>query len=362
MADVIKEYVLKITTEGSKIAVKEFKDIEQVEKKQNKNLKETNSLLWTYAKRLVGIYAIYKMINKGIGLAVNFAEQGNALKNLSTVANVSTKSLEKWGYVLRRFGGNEKTVASTIGNINRKLYERQYGQEPFKEYVERYGALPAGKNAEDFLIGIAKKMEQYSNMQTKLDIADKLNLDDAMTNFLLQGSKAVQSQLKNASALFTDEDIATATKAKEELIKFNRQLERLANVTGKIVLKPLTDVIVELTEFLKDPKKYIANTFRDTNTSAYGVAKDMFSYKTASSWIADRLAGLTNFSSTTGLDTAGSLFSGLSNNVLGKGNVTVYNDIDMSVTGADSEEISNNVVGKLKETTATSYNEALGVK
>ena len=104
--ETIKEYVIKVTTEGGKLTFKQLSSLDKIEKTQNKNLKETNSLLWTYAKRLVGIYAIYKMINKGVGLAINFAEQGTALRNLSTIANTSTKSLQKWGNVLRKFGGS----------------------------------------------------------------------------------------------------------------------------------------------------------------------------------------------------------------------------------------------------------------
>ena len=75
MADVIKEYAFKISVEGSKSVIKEFKEIDKNIKdgtetidKQNKALTKTNSLLWTYAKRLVGIWAIYRMINKGINL------------------------------------------------------------------------------------------------------------------------------------------------------------------------------------------------------------------------------------------------------------------------------------------------------
>ena len=56
--ETIKEYVIKVTTEGGKLTFKQLSSLDKIEKTQNKNLKETNSLLWTYAKRLVGIYAI----------------------------------------------------------------------------------------------------------------------------------------------------------------------------------------------------------------------------------------------------------------------------------------------------------------
>lgn len=368
MADVIKEYAFKISVEGNKAVIKEFKAIDnQVKKgtgnlgKQNKELSKTNSLLWTYAKRLVGIYAIYKMINKGIGLAINFAEQGNALRNMSTYANVSAKSLQKWGYVLKRFGGNEKTVASSIGAINKNLYERKYGIEPYQEYVKRYGALPSGTNAEDFLINIARQMENYKDMQTKLDIADKLDLDEALTNFLLQGSKAVESQLKNAGTLFSEEDLNNATKAKEQLIAFNYELEKLANITGRIVLKPLTDVIKELTEFLKDPKKYIANVFSEgtaDNPSEYKVAKDVLNPMSMLKWYGDRMIGLTNYSATTGLSGVSDWWTGLM--TAGNNNTKVENNVSMTITGSNSEEIANKVTNNINKITEASIKQSSG--
>lgn len=371
MADVIKEYAIQISIQGNKAVIKEFKQIDsQVQKgtknidKQNKSLNKTNSLLWTYAKRLIGIYAIYKMINKGVGLAVNFAEQGNALRNLSTIANTSTKSLQKWGYVLKRFGGNERSVASTIGSLNQKLYERQYGIEPFQEYVKRYGALPAGTNAEDFLLNVARKMENYSNMQTKLDIADKLGLDEAMTNFLLQGSKAVESQLKGAGTLFSDEDIKNATKAKEQLIAFNRQLKRLANITGSIVLQPLTNVIKELTEFLKDPKRYIAGVFseqRNGKASEYAVAKDMLNPMSMLNWYGKRMIGLTDYSATTGLTGISDWWSGMFQKH-SIGDIKVTNNVNMTITGSNADEIADKVGTKANEITTESIKQSTGAR
>lgn len=337
--DVIKEYAIQISVQGSKAVIKEFKELGQVEKKQNKELKETNSLLWTYAKRLVGIYAIYKMFKKGIDLSVSFAQQGNALKNMTTVANISAQSLQKWGYAIRKFGGDEKSVATAMGNINQKLYQRRYGQEPFKEYIEKYGALPAGQNAEDFLINIAKKMEGYANKQTKLDIASTLGLDDAITAFLMQGSKAVESQLKQAQALFSEEDIENARKATEQMIAFNRELEKLKIALARDILPKFTEFVAELTEFVKNPKKYMANAFTDKPTSAYGVAKSMFNPFTTGNWVKERLLGLSNFSATTGLDFVGSSYRALKDNVSG-GDIEVNNNITMNITGQNADEIA----------------------
>lgn len=349
MADVIKEYAIKISIEGNKAVIKEFKNIDkQVEKgtknldKQNKALNKTNSLLWTYAKRLVGIYAIYKLFAKGISLSMNFAEQGNALKNMSTVANVSTRSLQKWGQALKRFNGDEKSVASTMGDINQKLYRQKFGEEPFKDFVERYyrrgdiGILKS-KNAEEFLLNVARKMEQYSDVNDKLGIGRSLGLDEPMIEFLMQGYKEVTKQLKNAGVLYSDEDIDNAVKAKQAMIDFNYQMAELGKILAKDVIPYFTDFVKELTTFLKDPKKYIANAFEDRPTSQYGVAKDMFNPATIGKWIKDRLYGMTDWSATTGLLTSPAYH--LFGKTLDK-NINVNNNINMKITGSNADEIA----------------------
>jgi len=81
--------------EGSASAV----DLDTQKQKQNtdareKNIKtvtKQNSALWTYAKRLVSVYALYKLFQKGIGLAVNFAETGNAYANMSTISGAISR-------------------------------------------------------------------------------------------------------------------------------------------------------------------------------------------------------------------------------------------------------------------------------
>lgn len=349
MADVIKEYAIKISIEGNKAVIKEFKNIDkQVEKgtknldKQNKALNKTNSLLWTYAKRLVGIYAIYRMIRKGIDLGVGFAEQGNSLKNMSTIANISARSLQKWGVALRKFGGDEKSVASTMASIQQKLYSQKFGEEPFKDFVERYyrkgdiGILKS-KNAEEFLLNVARKMEQYTSAEDKLGIGRSLGLDETMIEFLMQGYKEVSQQLKNAGVLFSDKDIDNAVKAKQAMIDFNYQMAQLGNLLAGKIIPYFTDFVKELTSFLQDPKKYIANALEDRPTSQYGVAKDMFNPATMGKWIKDRLYGLSDWSATTGLLTSPAY------HLLGKiadSNINVNNNINMNITGSNADEIA----------------------
>lgn len=324
--DVIKEYAIQISIQGNKAVIKEFKQIDkQIQKgtktldTQNKTLKKTNSLLWTYAKRLIGVYAIYKMLSKGINLATNFAEQGNDLKNLSSKAQVSAKSLQKLGYVVKKFGGDEKSVAGSIGDLNRKIYERNnWGGNPFSEFTDRWGSTPDGDTIEDVLKSVARLMEGYSDERDKWNIGETLGLDSSLIEFLMQGEKAVSEQLKKAGVLFSDEDIANAEKAKQAMIDFNFQMDKLAKTVGGIVLEPLTNVIKELTDFLKDPKKYIANAFKDTDSSAYGTAKGMFDYKKMGLWGVKQILGLQGFSATTGRGWTEEGFDKLVHNVLGK--------------------------------------------
>ena len=394
---VINDYYIKVAIEGSGVVVKELKKIEKEEKnlnniakteqnnatKRNNSLKQTNSLLWTYAKRLVGVYAIYKMFRKGVDLAFNFAEQGTQLRNLSVGANISARALQKWGYVTRMFGGDERTVANTMGGLNKKLYEyRNFGVDHFADYSKRYGAIPVGNTAEEFLLNVAKKMESYKDKDAKLDIGSLLGLDTATTEFLMQGYDKVKEQLNNAVVNFNDEEIKKAVEAKEKLLELNKQLERLGIVAGSIVLDPLIDTLKELVEFLKDPKKYLFDKENGAVKRTIDIVKDSFNPIN----FAQRL---TNYSaSEKSRGTATGLINGLSSNVFGKdnwqsikdygkfmidynpftgigspfdsssSNITVNNSVKMEINGSNAQEIGIESKNAMESITTDSIEQA----
>lgn len=270
MADVIKEYAFKISVEGSKAVIKEFKEIDKKIKdgtetidKQNKSLSKTNSLLWTYAKRLVSIYAIYKLFNKGISLAKNFAEQGNALKVLSTSANVSAKSLQKWGHLVKKYGGDEKSVASTMKSLNSSLYRlHELGQRgAFQDYMESFGEFPVADNAEDFLLELSDRIKGLSGVEQDV-ILDSLNIaDEGLRQLLREGN--ITEKLKSAKVLFTDEQIEKAQKVKELMIDFNTELSRINIQLGEKFLPFLTNALKEMSSFLSNPKEYIKKSVKE---------------------------------------------------------------------------------------------------
>lgn len=394
MADVIKEYAIQIQVQGSKAVIKSFKELEGVEKKQNKQLKETNSLLWTYAKRLVGIYAIYKMFRKGLNLGVSFAEQGNSLKTLSSMANVSTKSLQRWGNAIRRIGGDSKSVASIMGDINQRIYNRRFNKDEFKELATKYGpdTYLNATNAEDFLIGISRKLQQYKDENAKNDILAKAGITDAyFGRFLKAGPEEVMKALKQAEVLYSDKDIADAEKAKQQLFDFNIQLEKLATALGKMSLQPLTNLIKELTNFLQDPKKYIKNALSQTETSRAGIittAVNSLSPVNLGKTYAKGIGSLLNFSATSGregyLDFTDemtkrifgkdyakymSLFGGVGSGLyagagqyLDKG-IDINNDISVTLNGT-TEPIADKIgdaFDKTKEKTIATVKQSLGI-
>ena len=85
------EYVAKLT-----------KNLSATEK-QTKAITKQSSALWLLAKRLLGVYSVYALFKKGLNLAVNFAETGTAISNMATVAGVSAKQLQKWGYIFKKY-------------------------------------------------------------------------------------------------------------------------------------------------------------------------------------------------------------------------------------------------------------------
>lgn len=275
----LDEFALEFITKGSKQVITDMQEIINKQKQmqkviegtanatdedtgaKNKNTDANNkntlsinkqsSALWKYGKRLVSVYALYKLFNKGIGLAVNFAEHGNALANMSTLSGASTGSLQKWGYSLKKFGGSEQSAAGVLGAIQDKLFRYRYkGEDTFSDFMQFGGSVPVGTNAEDFLIDVARQMEGRSDDQKRY-LASTLGLDPAMTAFLMQGSKAVMESLNKSEALMSPEDIKAAQDAKEKLEEFNRQLEKTGVVIGRVILPYLTGALKQISQFFK---------------------------------------------------------------------------------------------------------------
>lgn len=355
MADVIKEYAFKISVEGSKAVIKEFKEISKIENKQNKELKQTNSLLWTYAKRLVSIYAIYKLFKKGFNLSASFVEQGNALRNLSTSVNISAKSLQKWGYLAKKFGGNEQSVAQTMGNLQSKLYNlKNFGDvSPFLEYMQKFGNLPVGTNAEEFLIDLSEKLKGLDE-DTQREMLNALGIDSAMGLLLRSGN--IEEKLKSAKVLFTDEQIAKAEKVKSLMIDFNHELAKMNLLLGEIFLPVMIKAMKKIQEFLQNPKKVVLDSLINTAKNSpmgliYRGEKALYDWLSGGQSAEDRRSSLKSLDySAFALDKMASMNYDLGrfSDLRAMGNVSVYNENAININGAKTpEQIAQAVAGNI---------------
>lgn len=365
----LETFVLQFETKGSKMVLTDIQQISEKTrklenllqkdtkatdqnttaiKKSTQALKKHNNELWTYTKRLIGVYAIYKLVRKGIGLGLNFIEQGNTLRNMSTTANVSTNTIQRWGYAAAKYGGNEATVAAQMGALNSKLYSaKNFGDySAFETLMTRYGITPTTTSAEEFLKDIANKITGLDK-QRQLDILNAAGItDDAMQRLLMSGN--LQSQLDKATIVYTNEDIQRAEKAKELMVEFNKQLAKLAAVLGGLTLEPLIDTVKELTEFLKDPKKYMKGKAKTaTNVALDGIwqlinpqrywnmisgasGKDISYTQAMQKWFESMQL------STDALST------GIVHNMMSKNNsINLNNENNVTVNGVDTTELAN---------------------
>lgn len=365
----LETFVLQFETKGSKMVLTDIQQISEKTrklenllqkdtkatdqnttaiKKSTQALKKHNNELWTYTKRLIGVYAIYKLVRKGIGLGLNFIEQGNTLRNMSTTANVSTNTIQRWGYAAAKYGGNEASVAAQMGALNSKLYSaKNFGDySAFETLMTRYGITPTTTSAEDFLKDIANKITGLDK-QRQLDILNAAGItDDAMQRLLMSGN--LQSQLDKATIVYTNEDIQRAEKAKELMVEFNKQLAKLAAVLGGLTLEPLIDTVKELTELLKDPKKYMKDKAKTaTNVALDGIwqlinpqrywnmisgasGKDISYTQAMQKWFESMQL------STDALST------GIVHNMMSKNNsINLNNENNVTVNGVDTTELAN---------------------
>lgn len=368
----LETFVLQFEAKGSKLVLN---DIQQISEKtrnlesllkkdtkaQDQNtasmnkstqaMKKHNNELWTYTKRLVGVYAIYKLVRKGIGLGLNFIEQGHNLSNMSTTANISTDTIQRWGYAAAKYGGNEASVAAQMGAINSKLYSaKNFGDySAFETLMTRYGITPTTTNAEDFLKDIANKISGLDR-QRQLDILNAAGInDDAMQRLLMSGN--LQAQLDKATIVYTNEDIQRAERAKELMVEFNKQLARLAAVLGGLTLEPLISTIKELTEFLKDPKKYFSKGGGKTatNVALDGIWQlinpqrywNMIGGKTPEQKDISYTQAMQKWFESMQLSTA-ALNTGIVNNMMNKSNnINLNNENNVTVNGIDTTELAN---------------------
>ena len=381
----LETFVLQFETKGSKLVLN---DIQQISEKtrnlesliqkdtkaqdQNTNslkkstqaMKKHNNELWTYTKRLIGVYAIYKLVRKGIGLGLNFIEQGHNLRNISTTANVSTDTIQRWGYAAAKYGGNEASVAAQMGSLNSKLYSaKNFGDySAFETLMTRYGITPTTTNAEEFLKDIANKI-QGLDRQRQLDILNAAGInDDAMQRLLMSGN--LQSQLDRATIVYTNEDIQRAEKAKELMVEFNKQLARLAAVIGGLTLEPLIDTVKELTEFLKDPKKYIKQQGKKaTDVAIDGIWQLINPQRYWNLLTGGKTAGKQDGSYTQAMQqwfnamnqATAAMNTGVIRNVLRKDNINLNNENNVTVNGVDTTELANRTHSAIMDANQRSF-------
>lgn len=382
----LETFVFQFETKGSKMVLTDIQQISEKTRKlesliqkdtkatdlntasMKKNtdaLKKHNSELWTYMKRLVGVYAIYKLVRKGIGLGLNFIEQGNNLRNISTTANVSTDTLQRWGYAAAKYGGNEASVAAQMGSLNSKLYAaKNFGDySAFENLMTKYGITPTTTNAEEFLKDIANKITGLDR-QRQLDILNSAGItDDSMQRLLMSGN--LQEQLDKAKIVYTNEDIERAAQAKEKMVQFNKQLERLAVIIGGMTLDPLIDTVKELADFLADPKKYMT---KGNGKKAKEAAIDgiwqlvnpqrywnlMTGGKAAGKKDGSYVDAMQNWFNAMNQATA-AMNTGVMNNVLNKGDVSLSNENNVTINGVDTSELANKTVGAVMDVNQRSF-------
>jgi len=265
MSNIVEEYAYQITVKGSKVAIQAFdkvanasKKLGEVDKqnlsateKQTKAITKQSSALWLLAKRLLGVYSVYALFKKGLNLAVNFAETGTAISNMATVAGVSAKQLQKWGYIFKKYGlGDEKTAGAVLGSLESKLLKARYNDySAFEKYMEFGGKFSPSSTPEQFLKGLAKQARSMPQDRARLMI-ESLGLESLLP-LLLDKNIDIDKELANAKVLFTDGDIAKAKEAKEKLAEFNHEIEKLGIAIGGIVLDPLIKVVEVLRKFLE---------------------------------------------------------------------------------------------------------------
>jgi hypothetical protein len=191
----------KFTTEQKK-AVQQLKKLEQEQQKNNKESQKSwndaaNAI--TKAKNQLIAFGTAAIGVNGFKDFVATMVSGNAaLGRTSHLLDMSVRDLDAWGGAARRFGGDAKSVQSSIQGIEGHLAARfTSDQSGFLTTLAQLGANDAvdwQKNTVDLykLADAIKRVKDTRGEQVAYNLAQQLGLDQGTFMMLMQGGDAVK--------------------------------------------------------------------------------------------------------------------------------------------------------------------------
>lgn len=204
----IDELVVTLALDASKFTAEQKKAVQQLKKleqEQQKNNKESQKS-WNNAadainrakNQLIAFGTAAIGINGFKDFVATMVSGNASLGRTSQLLNMGVRDLDAWGSAARRFGGDAKSVQSSIQGIEGHLAARfTSDQSGFLTTLAQLGANDSvdwQKNTVDLykLADAIKRVKDTRGEQVAYNLAQQLGLDQGTFQMLMQGGDAVK--------------------------------------------------------------------------------------------------------------------------------------------------------------------------
>jgi len=199
----------------------------------------------------------YSALSKAFNGAVDYAQQGNAVKNFAMRTGLAADKFQTLANAAEHYGGTAAETSQIMANLRKNLEDLKKGGDGngLKDTLDAFNINPAGiMSTDQALEVIAGRMETLKNDAEKFDFGRDLGLDDATIQLVSGGLANMNSELANSKQynMFSQEDLERSEELNGTINDLSMGLQAIAANVGQLllpVLVPLFNGIKHIVDF-----------------------------------------------------------------------------------------------------------------
>lgn len=251
--------------------LKEFKIAIGLDTKDlDKGIKKSEDSLKSFGKIAGGIFASFASFGAIKSAVFSFTELADKVGHASNLMGYSTENVYSLGNALKRFGGNTDSAISSLNSLSNALQEARFGGGALIDVGRKYGITFLNANgqlmkSEELLLSLGKQMQGLDNL-SKVEIGQKLGLDQAMILALQDGGASLEALIKRQKDLgtITEQDYKVAQEFGNVWEEIKESFAGLSFMIGRFILpivKKLSEGMVSFIDFIKKHKVVVVGFF-----------------------------------------------------------------------------------------------------
>ncbi|EFO9039041.1 hypothetical protein HPC08_000646 [Campylobacter jejuni] len=239
--------------------LKEFKIVFGLDSKPlEQGIQKSESSLKNFGKVFGGIVATYFSYEVFKGIIQGYADFNSQLSNTLALTGGSVEEVSALGNALKRFGGNAESVTNSMKALNQHLQDAKSGGGALIEVANKYGLVVSKyDSAEKTIMKLASQMGRY-NRQTRVAIASRLGLDDALTRAFADGGKELEKLVKKQKELgtITGEDLKISNQFNNAILDLKDIFGALTRDLARVVVPIFTKIVETFYSFVEYIRKH----------------------------------------------------------------------------------------------------------